>query len=385
MASEASPAFTQNASNIKATSHRVFKDRPSVVYIDDFAQHIRDTGSPETYPGLYQNKISREAKFRRLRAFSIDRKKRHEMGKAFCPRCGQVDKFIHGTLAWFPDLQICAAIGNCCASHEAGAEADREFRERQKVNYEESYLLAALPLLKERLAIARGLREGCQETLKIYRQFRKEATPLQTALRRLKDQYSGHLVVTSVIGGASEEPDDGREGYEGPAGFRGKGRYQVETRDTDLGLMGGLVALQKDFNPQKDLDTIERQLASFDSIPEGEGAAIDFIVSMSAAQRTAAVAILLAADRNFGRLVEHLDDFWSFFSSENLAAIQRYSEHPDSLIHIEVERQEWRGRTTIRLQNRSFYCRLSYANPEVFKHVSWPNFAPIKKDSLNGP
>jgi len=370
MAKQASREPTQSKVDAQKPTHRAFKDRPSGVYIDGFSQHIRETARPETYPGLYWEKIPRDAEFRRLRKFSIDRMKRPKRDMAFCPRCGQGDKFIHGDLAWFPELKICAAIGNCCASHEVLAEADREFKWREKVRYEEDYLLAALPLLGEKLAMLRELRRDCEEALRIYREFRKDGHPLQSALRRLKEQHSGHLVVTSVIGGAAKFNVEEAEEYIGPAGFRGKGRYQVETRDTDLGMMIGLVALHRDFSPVKELEFIQRQLESFDTTPENDEVA-ELIINMTDKQRSAAVVVLKSADKKFGQLVGRVDDFWSFFSSANLDAIRRYADHPDSLIYVDVKRQTSSGRVVVRFENRNFLCRLSYAEPRTFADIQW--------------
>lgn len=371
MAKHASRTPTQSTIATEKPSHRVFKDRPSGVYIDEFGKHVKATGCPETYPGLYQDKIARDAEFKLLRKFSIDRKKRPNGDMAFCPRCGHEDKFLHGDLAWFPKLQVCAAIGHCCASHEARADAEREFKWREKLRYEEDYLLAALPLLGRQFEIIQELKPDCAEALRIYRQFRLQAMPAHSDLRRLKDQFSGHLMVTSVIGGAPEADQERQNDYVGPAGFRGKGRYNVDTRDTDLGLMAGLVALNKDFNPVKELTDIERMVASFDLRP-GEAAALDFIISMSNEQRRAAVAILQSSARKFRQLVERLDEFWSFFSPDNLAAIQRYAEHPDAVFYVNIERQITGGKTIVRISNRNFSCRLVYAPPRSVSGLEWP-------------
>lgn len=372
MAKMASRMPTQSAVVTKAPTHRMFKDRPSGVYIDEFGKHVKETGEPETYPGLYQDKIPRDAEFKLLRKFSIDREKRPKRDMAFCPRCGQEDKYIHGDLAWFPKLQICAAIGHCCASHEARADAEREFKWREKRRYEEDYLLAAFPHVAARRALLMQMRRDCEEALRVYRQFRKDAQPLQTALRRLKEQYGGHLVVTTVIRGLDDALDDAEaEKYDGPAGFRGRGRNQVETRDTDLGLMSGLIALHRDFNPVKELEFIERQLASFDSTPEGEGM-LEYIIGMSDRQRNVAVVILETADKKFWQLAQRLDEFWLFFSPDNLAAIRRYADHPDSVIYADIKRQTEGGRTVVRFSNRNFLCRLSYPNPRGFSELAWP-------------
>lgn len=374
MAKQASQTPTQLKSDATKSSHRVFKDRPSSVYIDGFKKHIKETGSPETYPGLYMETIPKDATFRVLGKFTIDRMKRPERDRAFCPRCAHPNKFLRGELAWFPAMQICAAIGNCCASQDASADADREFRYRQKLTYEEDYLLAGLPLIGKRLETLRGLQKHCEIALEIYRTFRLEAQPVHTTLRQLKTAHSGHLLVTSTI-----ERAEGNSGYEGPAGFRGKGRYQAETRTVDLGLFVGHTAVVKDFNPVKSLETVERWLMSFDMHFSGEEEALDFIVNMNVYQRSAAVAILESADKAYKSLVEKLDDFWSFFASDNLSAIQRYSDHPDSDINVKISHSTKSGRRTVNFVGRNMYCRLAFSEPPIFSELPWPSTDHVKK------
>lgn len=348
-------------------AHRVFKDRPSGIFIDEFAAHVKETGEPETFKGLFRGKIPRDAEFKRLRPFSIDRVKRPNADMAPCPRCGQNDKFLHGDLAWFPKHQYCAAIGHCCAGHEALAAAEREFKWRQKRDHQESYLLAGLPLIEAKLSVVRSIRPQCAEALRVYRQFRKEAPQLHGILRQIKEQYGGHLMVTTVLRDSDDETE--ADDYTGPAGFRGRGRHQVETRDTDLGMMTGLVALHRDFNPVKDLEYIERQLLAFGITPTEEEA-VELIVNMSEKEKTAAVAFLQSADKKFAQLAARLAEFWSFFSADNIALVQRYADHRDSRIYVQARHQTANGRTVVRFEHREFLCLISFTQPSG--STEWP-------------
>ena len=47
---------------------------------------------------------------------------------------------------------FCAFIGNCCANDDVLAEAEKERKWRERRDDEESYLLAALPLVAPKLA-----------------------------------------------------------------------------------------------------------------------------------------------------------------------------------------------------------------------------------------
>jgi hypothetical protein len=370
MAQQAEANLITNPSQPDAPPYRPFPDRPSGTFVQEVAEKIKETGQPELVVGLYRGKIDRSANFRILRKIQIDRKKRPNGDMAPCPRCGREDHFLEGVLAWFHQLQFCAVIGHCCATHVALDAAEREFKWREKRDYEETYLLEGLPKLATKHDALTMLRSPCGEAIKLYRQFRREAPAIHQHLRQLKAQRGGHLVLTEVLRGGELDEED--NDYVGPAGFRGRGGLQVETRDIDLGFIEGQTAVARDFNPMKKLDNTDRVLMSFGLLPTAEQA-LDLIAEhMNEHQRRAAVAILQEVDRGFAKVTQSLADFWQFFTEPNISRLNKYGMHPENPLPFETHYRSGQGRTLVTFKHRGKECRLLFADKFAKFRVDWP-------------
>jgi hypothetical protein len=137
------------------------------------------------------------------------------------------NRFLTGSLVWFPDLQFCAFIGNCCANDDVLAEAEKERKWREKRDTEESYLLAVLPIVAVKLTMLESLKPVALEALRTYRKIRGGVPLIHEQLRKVKQEYGGELTLTQIIRDEQDENND----YFGPAGLKGRGRDQIETRD----------------------------------------------------------------------------------------------------------------------------------------------------------
>lgn len=362
------PSAAGLADDLPAPIYRTFRDSPNGVFVDAFAAHIRETGKPETFDGLFRGKIDRNARFRIIRKFTIDRKKRPERDMAPCPRCGYDDKFLEGALAWFPDLQVCAAIGHCCGGHEVLAEAERDYKHRKLRDQRESFLLATLPLLGEKAEFLKILRAPATEALRIYRQFRRQGAPIYLHLRGIKENHGGQLRVTELLkGGEGETESD----YFGPAGFHGRNGNEVVSRDHDLGQMTGFVALIKDYNPVKELDDVCRWLNSFDARPTEEEA-LNLIVNMSEPELRAAVEIVRGTDQRYEKFAKRIAEFWSFFAQPNIECINGYGTHPLSPVHFEAVRVVAKGRVAVTFRQRGLTSCLNFDDRMPDISVNWP-------------
>jgi hypothetical protein len=175
-------------------------------------------------------------------------------------------------------------------------------------------LLEGLPPLEAKAKALTQLRSPAGEARRIFRQFRKEMPTVHQHLRHLKAQRGGQLTLTEILRSADRDSD-----YTGPAGFRGRGRGEVETRDIEFGFVAGQSALEKDFNPIKELDDTIRRLDSFDLRPTDEQA-LELAAEWEGDEkrRKAAVAILQMVDRDYARITNKLADFWSFFTISNI-------------------------------------------------------------------
>jgi hypothetical protein len=91
----------------------------------------------------------------------------------------------------------------------------------------------------------------------------------------------GRLEKTQIIRDEQNENDD----YFGPAGFKGRGKDGIETRDFTFGSFNGHIAVIKDYNPIKELETMNRKLLAI-AAHGSEGEALNFIVKMTERERT---------------------------------------------------------------------------------------------------
>lgn len=186
-------------------------------------------------------------------------------------------------------------------------------------------------------------------------------------LRQMKQHHGGELTLTEVI----REPETENQDYVGPAGFKGRGKDGVETRDHTFGTFTGQMAVVKDFNPTKELDEIQRWLASAAAGSYGQDV-LEFICSMSEKQRHAAVVILKTADEKLFKLRNRMKDLASFFTPENALSFNAFYTHDLNSLFYRVEYTTIRGEPTLRFRKgASFYdvTRGSWAEKLDFE---WP-------------
>src|SRR5258708_3269815 len=84
---------------------RAFRTPPGQYLVEEFLAHIRQTGQPETFPGLHPGPIAKTEPFLLLRPFEIHRRKRPKGNLAPCPMC-QPNKYLRGSLIYLPDLEL---------------------------------------------------------------------------------------------------------------------------------------------------------------------------------------------------------------------------------------------------------------------------------------
>src|SRR6476660_3047696 len=201
-----------SSSKVKLLPWRPFKDRPTGIWVDETVARIYETAQPELIESLYRNHIPKDSRFRVLRhLITVNGAKRLDGTFCPCPMCTP-NRFLTGSLVWFPDLQCCAFIGNCCADDDVLAEAEKERTWREQRDSEESYLLEALPLVATKLTILEGLKPVALEAMRAYRKFRNILPQVHEQLRKIKHQYGGQLTLTEICRDESEENGD----YFGP-------------------------------------------------------------------------------------------------------------------------------------------------------------------------
>lgn len=336
----------KSSSETKQLPWRPFIDRPTGIWIDETVERIKQTAQPELIESLYRNPIPKNSTFRVLRhLITVDGTKRPEGDNCPCPMCTP-NRFLTGSLVWFPDLQCCAFIGNCCANDDVLAEAEKERKWRERRDFEEDYLLAALPLVGPKLMVLETLKPIALEAVRSYRKIRNALPQVHEQLRKMKQHYGGELTLTEII---RDESGENQDDYYGPAGFKGRGKDGIESRDHTFGIFSGHIAVHKDYNPTKELEDIHRSFTSVASDSYGQDA-LDFIVSMTEAQRHAAVVILRDAEAKTARFKERLQDLALFFTRSNADKLNRFFAHDLNSIYYKVEYTTVRGQPTLRFK-----------------------------------
>lgn len=331
--------------------------------------HVRTTGRPETFCGLFVSKISKDEPFTKLAQFEIQQSKRRDGTMADCPMC-RPNKYLHGQLVYFPNLQITAAIGHCCANKENQRLADKEFKRQEQAQREEYYLLENLKRVPDCLALIEKVKPCAKEAQRLYRELRRSDTGVWRILADLKKQ-NGRLFVTEEIQGVTALAG-------GPAGFRGHGRNAVETRDIQLGVLTGMTIFTSQYSPVADLEHIRRKLTGLDH-GRDDDTALAFVVDLTDEQRHEAYENLRKAAMDFGSLRKKLADVATFFSSGNLDRLARWAAHSANKCCLSVSKiQDMKGIVTgCAFQNkasigRTTSCRLTI-DPALWDHnYSWP-------------
>jgi hypothetical protein len=306
----------ENTTTVSNTPTKVFRTRPGQDFIDEFLAHVRETGRPETFPGLHPGPIANTEPFFTLKPFSIDRKKRPPRNKAPCPMC-QPNKYLNGSLSYFPQLEAVAAVGHCCAAKENREAASREYRQRTLRDEQETYLLAHIPLVPDFLSVIQRTRPAASEARRIYRHFRKRGVEFHRELHPIK-MVNGRLSVSEQI--------EGEIAAVGPAGFRSPGS-RVNIREIEFGTLGGMIALNRDYNPVGELDRIESRLRPHNHA-KNEDDILEYITAMTPQIRLATTVQLREARNHYSKFQARMANFCAFFAPENLGRIHNWASHP---------------------------------------------------------
>jgi hypothetical protein len=254
------------------------------------------------------------------------------------------------------------------AGHEVRVAAEKDFKKRKQFEFEQTYLLEGLPLLAPKAELLKSWRTPAGEALRLFRQFRNEGAVIHRHLReRIKVNRRGELVVVEVLHGGEEE---NASDYVGPDGFNRAGRSRIQAREHDFGLLLGLIAIGKQYDPIKELDDIGRRVASFGDYPDEERA-LELIVVMSDEERRAAVAIVRGVDRAYATFVERLNEFWSFFSPLNVERLTAYGTHPANDFSMSARFATSNGRAAMILGHGRLEVRLIYKSELPKWHVAW--------------
>lgn len=345
---------------------RKLKSWPLEDFVETVLVHLRDTAQPETCDLLYRNPIPKDVDFLIVRKnLTLDGMKRPLGDNAPCPMC-QPNKFLTCSLVYIPKMECCAVIGHCCAGKEGKARAEQEYRWRTRRDDEENYLLACLSIIPERLQRLESYKPAALEAARVYRRFRREVPDLHRHLRYMKDNHGGELILSEILrSGDDKKKDD----YFGPRGFRSGN--DTETREHRFGMMSGLLALNKDYNPVKELDNLIRQISSIDTVTD-EAEVIDLICRVTDAQRHAAVAILRNVDAGVKKFTDRLEAFLQFFTRSNAEKLNAYGTSEHNSVYFTAQFETIHARPKMTLKFKGHPCVLQPSPCCYTIDTAWP-------------
>lgn len=285
--------------------HTIYKQEPPLLLIARFIEHVNQTNSPETFPGIHLGPISRFTKFKILQEFELIGKKRIGSERAPCPMC-QPNKYLKGSLVWLPELEAIAAIGHCCADKVNLAAARKQFHEEQTARRNEDFLLKALPHVHVVNGLVNRAKPSAEEALRVFRAMRKEGSYFLESLKGARK--TGLLQLSEKIEQLSSD----------------EFVKTSKSRTVEFGILRGSTALITEYNPIADLARVYRDCEGFD-VGKSDADAVEFIVKLDSQKIANAVTMLEQARTDFQRFQKRIKDFLQFFDENNIAVLNAWS------------------------------------------------------------
>ncbi len=267
------------------------------------------------------------------------------------------NKFLEGRLCWFPEKQVVAVIGHCCADKENEAASRAE-----DIKFEEQgYLLATLPLSPEKLCVVNRLLPKAHEANRLFNKFRSDCRELHAELRQLK-RVDGDLTVYIE----TERPRDS----EGPAAFGGS---NIDRQAVSFGKIAGTEIFSSKLDLVEQLMTVKR-LIEKSLQGEDEMHILNYIVELDLFPdgRAALCAELRDADRRYREAVASLIDVASFFEGDNLSRLDAWGTHPANPLGLTVSIEDRHGVSAIVIESSLGTTRLSPAEVLFLPFEDWP-------------
>jgi hypothetical protein len=307
----------------KFIGHTTYREPPYHL-IEDFKKHLKETGQPETFPGLYWGRLRANEPFEILADFAVDLKKRPERNYVPCPMCKAKEKFLEGSLVFVFSRRCIAIIGHDCAAAEVRHEARSKKKQADKRQQQEDFLLSRLQRVPGMLKKVREMIKVAGEIESIHRAFRRGAPDIQRMLREVR-KNGGELKVTEVV-----------ENDAATSGPRTKGAI---VRDHNLGHLIGAQAVASSLSLTAPLRALEQWLIPFDGCRDEHAALDKTIQLLDINEAEKAVDYIGEADRRIAKLTFEMAQFCQFFSAANIDGIRNWAVHPLQQNPFEVERQ----------------------------------------------
>lgn len=326
----------------------------------DFLAHVRNTGEPETFPGIHPGPLSKSEPFQIIVPFDVDATKRPNGDWAPCPMCRHPNKYLSGRFVYLPRLQAISAIGCECANVENSKAAVREYRAHLDRTKGENYLLENLHLVPSCMRVVENAMPTAIEIRRICRLFKNKGAPIRDRLAQIS-RDGGRLLLSEEI------PDD--LAATGPRGFGSSGGR--DTRDVELGLLKGSTALLREYDPAKELQRIATSLAPL-QLSSSDDETLELLLRAPPREITLVATRIREAAKAYERFRERLHDATAFFANDNLQLIAAWGRHPLQPDQFTLELLSERGLQVLHLDGTASYMKAVISPLIWLEPEPWP-------------
>lgn len=302
--------------------HKTYREPPYHLRTG-FVEHIKLTYSPETFPGLYWGRLSKNEPFEIIHQFAVDRKKRPEGDYIPCPMCRKREKFLEGSLVFIFARQCIAIIGHDCASAEVKHAALSKKKQDDERRQHEDFLMSRLVHVPGMLRELQALEEIATEIEGIFHTFRTGAPTIQKALRQVR-KAGGDYILTEMVDNPAAEFDE---------------RLPKKlARDYRFGHLRGDALVRASCKFLADIRRYQQWLLSFDGCDDEEKAMEATIGLLERKEAAKAVRYIGEAGRRTERLKLDMSLACSFFDEGHVEDMKEWARDPRQTHPFKVDR-----------------------------------------------
>ncbi|PSH65165.1 hypothetical protein [Phyllobacterium sophorae] len=305
------------------TSHATYREAPYHL-VEDFKVHVKETNTPETFPGLFWGRLNTSEPFEILHQFAVDRKRRPAGDYTPCPMCKHKEKFLEGMLVFVFARQCIAIIGHDCASAETRHVALSKKKMDDARRHQENFLMSKLHLVPVTLRLLEGLKPIATEIDGIYNMFKRGAPRIQKALRQAQ-KGGGRLVLTELVDNQAASYDD-------------RAPRKV-AREYHFGNLRGETLVRTNVRFLTDLNIVEQLLLPFADCENEEQALEMTVYIMERGEGLKAVECIGSAGKKLAKLRWEMARCCSFFADNNIEDIREWARHGLQPLAFDVTRQ----------------------------------------------
>jgi hypothetical protein len=307
--------------------------RPDRRIEEALREHIRQTGTPESFPGVILKPLPLGARPELvLRNYTIDRSKREDGQYAPCAQCSpHAPKYLTGGVIWCPDGWL-RQFGCDCVEKAIGGAAFRTMNlERVQLEAERE----ADDFLLSNWAWVSRLRDYVQEASVVAAALAENRDAIDTKLRgwRSKVREAARSSDSQLVVSRRRRIERDESGERiGPRGFGGSDGY--ETVQEAIGPFVGRIAVSASFDPAAWVQEVESL------IPAGcwdtADSAFEVTAGWSTAQRVERVRHLRDAASRTAIVSRKIEEGRQFFTAEALRRLGRWGGDREAALPFTV-------------------------------------------------